>query len=103
MGTSRNEIEGDGRGTTLAKQLAALPGVEIAYVCDVDQRNVNKAIAAVMENQDQKPRGVSDFRRILDDSSVDALVIATPDHLSSKMRSVHCPRLNSFAGLLPPQ
>lgn len=80
MGTSRNQIGGDGRGTTLAKELAGLPGVEIAYICDVDERNIGKAIESVMKNQDQKPQGVTDFRRILDDKSVDALVIATPDH-----------------------
>jgi predicted dehydrogenase len=80
MGTSRNRIGGDGRGTNLAKQLAALPGVEIAYVCDVDERNIGKAVDSVMENQDHRPQGVTDFRRILDDKSVDALVIATPDH-----------------------
>ena len=48
MGTSRNRIGGDGRGTTLAKQLAALPGVEITYVCDVDERNIGKAADSVM-------------------------------------------------------
>lgn len=80
MGTSRNRLDGDGRGTHLAKQLASLPGAEIVYICDVDERNVGKAIKSVMEHQDHKPQGVTDFRRILDDESVDALVIATPDH-----------------------
>jgi len=80
MGTSRNQIGGDGRGTHLAKQLAAIPGVEVAYVCDVDRGNVEKAIASVTENQDRRPKGATDFRRILDDESIDALVIATPDH-----------------------
>jgi predicted dehydrogenase len=80
MGTSRNSIGDDGRGTGLAVQLAAMPGAEIVYVCDVDKRNVGKAIDSVSEHQPQKPKGVSDFRHILDDPSVDALLIAAPDH-----------------------
>ncbi len=80
MGTSRNSIGGDGRGTSLARQLAAQPGAEIAYICDVDQRNVEKAIESVSKHQAQAPRGVTDFRHILDDKSIDALVIAAPDH-----------------------
>ena len=82
MGTSRSG-GGDGRGTGLAATLATLPGVHVAYVCDVDGRNVPKAIESVSKNLRDglsAPRGVSDFRQILDDAAVDALVIATPDH-----------------------
>lgn len=80
MGTSRNSIGGDGRGTTLATEFAKQLNTEVAYVCDVDERNVGKAIESVSQFQDQPIKGVADFRHILDDNSVDVLVIATPDH-----------------------
>ena len=80
MGTSRNSVGGDGRGTTLAVEIAKQPNTEVAYVCDVDSRNVGKAIESVSQHQDTPIQGVADFRRILDDKSVDVLVIATPDH-----------------------
>ena len=80
MGTSRNSVGGDGRGTTLATEFAKQPNTEVAYVCDVDSRNVGKAIESVSQFQDQPIKGVTDFRRILDDQSIDVLVIATPDH-----------------------
>ena len=82
MGTSRNSVGGDGRGTELAVNFAGLPGVEVAYVCDVDERNVPKAIESVMTRSKpaRAPQGIGDFRRILEDRSVDALVIAAPDH-----------------------
>lgn len=80
MGTSRNSIGGDGRGTHLAAQFAQQENTEVAYVCDVDSRNVGKAIEAVSKHQTKPPAGVGDFRRILDDESVDVLVIAAPDH-----------------------
>jgi hypothetical protein len=47
MGTSRNSAGGDGRGTELAVELASIPGVEVGYICDVDERNVPKAIESV--------------------------------------------------------
>ncbi len=37
IGTSRNEIGGDGRGTQLARCFAGCPDTHVAYVCDVDK------------------------------------------------------------------
>ena len=69
-----------GRGTYLAERFAGRPDAEVAYLCDADTRRFARARNAVEEVQDTKPKLVQDFRRILDDSSVDALVNATPDH-----------------------
>ncbi len=52
-----------GRGLELAKGFAALPGVEVAYICDVDERNVGKGVDAVAKKQEKSPTGVGDFRR----------------------------------------
>jgi predicted dehydrogenase len=92
MGTSRNSIGSDGRGTELARGLATLPGVEVAYICDVDSRNIEKAIASVVTKtkQTKPPKGVVDFRRILDDQNVNALVIATPDHWHAPATILAC-------------
>lgn len=79
-----------GRGHALATGFAGLPGAEIAYVCDVDQRAVDKTAAAVDKAQDKKPEGVGDFRRILDDPQVDALVIAAPDHWHAPATILAC-------------
>jgi predicted dehydrogenase len=70
----------NGRGNDLAHSFVALPGVEVGYVCDVDERAVGKGLAAVKDRQANPPKVVKDFRRILEDKAVDALVIATPDH-----------------------
>src|SRR5690348_17073262 len=50
MGTSRDTKGGDGRGSHLAATLATLAGVHVAYVCDVDARNVPKAIESVSKH-----------------------------------------------------
>ncbi len=69
-----------GRGTLLARWFAAMPDVEVAYLCDVNQRRFGRVLDAVETAQGTSPKLVGDFRRILDDKNVDALINATPDH-----------------------
>ena len=69
-----------GRGTFLAEKFAQRPDTEIAYLCDANTRRFARAREAVEEVQNRKPNMVQDFRRILDDRSVDVLINATPDH-----------------------
>jgi predicted dehydrogenase len=91
MGVSRsNSGRSPGRGSTLAMGMAALPGAEVAYVCDVDEKYLAAAVADVASKQSRAPQGVKDFRRILDDKSVDALVIATPDHWHAPAAILAC-------------
>ncbi len=70
----------NGRGTVLAKTFAKTPHAEVAAVCDVDSKVLAKGVAAVGESQGPSPKALGDFRRALDDKSIDALVIAAPDH-----------------------
>ena len=70
----------NGRGTVLGRAFAHTPNGAVAYLCDVDAQVLAKAVAKVGEGQAKSPKGLGDFRRALDDKSVDALVIAAPDH-----------------------
>jgi len=70
----------NGRGKALATVLAGQPDVDVAYLCDVDERVIGPAAEVVSKGQQHHPKPVSDFRRILEDRAVDGLVIATPDH-----------------------
>jgi len=67
-------VIGMSRGRLLAEEFAK-HGVGIAYVCDVDDGRLRRA-----EQESKAGHGVTDFRRILDDKSVDAVAIAAPDH-----------------------
>jgi len=67
------------RGTAHIRGFQAVPEVEIAYVCDVDQKRLAEGVKLANAGQTTSVIGVTDFRKILDDSSVDILSIATPN------------------------
>ncbi len=69
-----------GRGMGLTSLFARNPYVEVVSVADVDSRRIPRAQEIVRRYQPRRPEGTQDFRRIIDDRSIDAVVIATPDH-----------------------
>ncbi len=79
-----------GRGTGHAGTLAAMPGVEVAYVCDVDERRSAQAAEIAGRGGKRPPKSVGDFRRILDDKAVDGLVIATCNHWHAPAAILAC-------------
>lgn len=70
----------NGQGSGLTRNFARLEDVNIAYLCDVDQRVLEKASKIVDELKGERPQLIGDIRRALEDKAVDAIVIATPDH-----------------------
>ena len=75
----------NGRGLAHIGCLGSLPGVEITHICDVDDRAIAKGIKEVAKKQPTTPKGIKDFRKVLEDSSVDVVTIATPDHWHTPM------------------
>jgi predicted dehydrogenase len=74
----------NGRGVVHAQNFSSLPNSEVAYICDVDTNVIAKAMTAT-RSQAAAPKIISDFRRALDDTSVDAISIAAPDHWHAPM------------------
>ncbi len=69
-----------GMGANHLRLLSARQDVQVAYVCDVDRNRLAKAKELVEQTAGKSPRAVGDMRAVLDDASVDAVFIATPDH-----------------------
>src|SRR5437868_2052412 len=69
-----------GRGKAHVAALLAQPNVEIAYVCDVDKDVVGPVVSRIEKAGGKAPVVVQDVRKVLEDKSVDALTIATPNH-----------------------
>lgn len=78
------------QGKTLAAHLAALSDVDLVALCDVDESLRPTATRAAGDGQGKLPRWEPDFRRVLDDQSIDAVVIATPDHWHAPMTIMAC-------------
>jgi len=74
----------NGRGIVHAQNFSKIANSEVAYICDVDANVIKKGLDGT-KGQARTPRTASDFRRVLDDKSVDALAIATPDHWHTPM------------------
>lgn len=70
----------NGRGRQLMSVLQKFPEAEIAYICDPDATVIPGAVKQWTDAERPEPKVVSDFRRALDDQSVQALVCAAPDH-----------------------
>jgi predicted dehydrogenase len=69
------------RGLVLAENFAARDDSHVATLCDVNQRRLARAIPAVARQQGgAAPQGVADFRTLLQDPSIDAVVLALPVH-----------------------
>ncbi|MGC6466726.1 MAG: Gfo/Idh/MocA family protein [Akkermansiaceae bacterium] len=79
-GKLRVGVMGLSRGKAHINNFAKLEGVEIAYVCDVDQNRLAAGAKYAAERQNGKaPKAVTDFRRILEDKDIDILSIAAPN------------------------
>ncbi|MGD9645435.1 MAG: Gfo/Idh/MocA family protein [Pirellulales bacterium] len=76
-----------GRGVHDGGLFRNAPGAEVAMVCDVDQQRRDAAAAkfGLASNQ-----AVGDLRKILDDRSIDAVIVATPDHWHSPAAILAC-------------
>ena len=69
-----------GMGGNHLRLLSARKDVVVSWVCDVDQERLAAAIKTVEENSSTTPKSTNDLRKVLDDQSVEAVFIATPDH-----------------------
>jgi predicted dehydrogenase len=83
-------VMGLGRGGDLIRGLLAVPDLEIAYVCDIDEQRVARGIQLTAERQARAPRGEKDIRRILEDGAVDGIAIAAPNHWHAPATILAC-------------
>ncbi len=57
-----------------------LPNVECVALCDIDTNVLTSRAADVEKMQGKAPKTYKEFERVMDDKSIDAVIIGTPDH-----------------------
>jgi predicted dehydrogenase len=74
-----------GQGRSHIHMYSQMPTVEIAALCDVDESVLNQRTQEMVSAGKKKPAGYTDVRKLLEDKSIDAISIATPNHWHSLM------------------
>ena len=69
----------NGRGKAHIYAYLKMPNVEIAALCDVDQSVVDSGCKTIEAAGKKRPATYTDIRKVLDDKSIDAVSIATPN------------------------
>ena len=67
------------RGAYLARCFSSLPNVEVAYICDVEDKAIQNGLDG-LKDAARKPIIIKDIRELVAKKDFDALVIAAPDH-----------------------
>lgn len=72
----------NGMGWSNLTAALKVPGVTVAAICDVDQNVIDKRLADLekMGIDTKKVQVYRDYRKLLDQKDIDAVIIGTPDH-----------------------
>lgn len=69
-----------GMGAANMRNFCTLPDPQVKAVCDVDESRMPGDIKFVEEKFSRKPDVYSDYRKMLEDKEIDAIIVGTPDH-----------------------
>lgn len=79
-----------GRGWDHVQEFSKLPDVEVAALCDIDQSVLARRFDDMSKKGWARPRAFTDVRKLLEDKSIDAISIASPNHWHSLMAIWAC-------------
>ncbi|UYQ95814.1 Gfo/Idh/MocA family oxidoreductase [Chitinophaga horti] len=69
----------NGMGWSDLNSILKVSGVNCIGICDVDKSVIDKRLGDLAK-QNQKPTVYSDYRKLLENKDIDAVIIGTPDH-----------------------
>ena len=74
-----------GQGNAHIRAYSQMQNVEIAALCDVDETVLRQRLGEIEKAKGKRPAEFTDIRKLLEDKSIDAISIATPNHWHSLM------------------
>jgi predicted dehydrogenase len=77
-----------GRGLEHIGQWSSMKDVQVAAIVDIDENVIHDAMSRVEKNGGNKPAYYQDFRKMLEDKSIDAVSVATCNHTHTLI-SIH--------------
>ncbi len=78
-------IGAGGRGTYVMTEFQKDMGLRVGSICDVYEPNLERALGVVRKGQAEPARAVRRYQELLADRSIDAVLIATPEHWHHRM------------------
>lgn len=69
-----------GMGWSNMTSMLNTPGVNCIALCDIDQNVLNERSASVRDIHDKQPKVYGDYRKLLENKDIDAVIVGTPDH-----------------------
>jgi predicted dehydrogenase len=78
-------IGAGGRGTFVMTVFQKDPSVHVDAICDVYEPNLEQGLSTASKIPGNAPRLYRDYRKLLVDKSIDAVLIATPEHWHHRM------------------
>ena len=73
-------VGGNSMGWSDLSSFLKNPEVECVALCDVDRNVLNKRTDDIVKMGRQKPKLYIDYRKMLENKDIDAVIIGTPDH-----------------------
>src|SRR4030095_8846804 len=74
-----------GQGKAHIGAYSKMADVEIAAICDVDDTVLKQRCGEIEKSKGKRPKEYVDIRKLLEDKTIDAISIATPNHWHSLM------------------
>ena len=78
-------IGAGGRGTYVMTEFQKDMALRVGAICDVYEPNLERALGVVRKAQNEPARAVRRYQDILADRTIDAVLIATPEHWHHRM------------------
>lgn len=69
-----------GRATSLIDSFSRNPQVDVVAIAEIDPARLPRGLELAEKHQNKKIPTYTDFRKLIDDPNIDALVVGTPDH-----------------------